>query len=161
MDELRACHPDIGLAITELDDDCSVTLAGHCENFTLTIQPGPGEIPARDVALIALWVNPFAMKKRRLLLAAGFTAYGTAAAASYLIHDIVDDRYRALRKHSGGVLPRLASLRTWPCFMVIEVKMIHDQVAEIRELAFAPLRDPGKPPWRVPATLPAPASARD
>jgi hypothetical protein len=146
---LCAKHPEIGLAIREsADQGCNVSLGGHSEDYEVKLQTGSNKIPDRDVALIIAWVNPFSLRKRRLLLCAGFTAYGTAAAAKYLVHDLLPHRYATLRASSHGILPSLLAPRTWPCFaMLIEARLINDQVVSIDELAFAALPDPGKPPW--------------
>jgi hypothetical protein len=145
---LKRQHPEIGFQLTESDTEgCKISLAGFSADFTLTCQ-NDSELPSRDLALIILWVNPTALQKRRLILCAGFTSYGTAAAARYVVNDIVVSRYRHLRKESKGALPSLYSPRRWPCFaMIIETSLINDQVVNVRERAFVPLPDPGRPPW--------------
>jgi len=65
-----------------------------------------------------------------------------------VVSDIIDTRYRQLRKRAKGALPSLYAPRKWPCFaMIIETSLINDQVVNIRERAFVALPDPGCPPW--------------
>lgn len=148
---LKSRHPEIRLTISESDKPrggVQIGLGDFCEDFRLTFQAANKKIPDRDLAVIVLWVNPLARQKRRLLLCAGITAYSTAGAAGYLVNDIVDYRYKQLRKANRRALPSLLSPGTWACFaMVIEVLLINDQITQIRECAFAPIPDPGRPPW--------------
>lgn len=148
IDHLRRQHPQCGLEIEESDDDgCAIALGDFRERFELIPQLANG-VPCRDLALIMLWVNPLIQVKRRLILCAGFTAYGTAAAADYLLSEVMTRRYDALRAAERATLPPLRSLSRWPCFaMVIEALLINDQVVQTKELAFVALPDPGPPPW--------------
>jgi hypothetical protein len=148
LNYLKQEHPEIGFELTESPEEgCKIALAGFSADYAATCQTA-SDIPANDLALILLWVNPTAPRKRRLLLCAGFTSYGTAAAAKYAVTDIIDTRYRRLRQRSKGALPSLYSVRQWPCFaMIIETSLINDQVVNIRERALVPLPDPGCPPW--------------
>lgn len=158
LTHLRAQYPDLRLSIKESPTDgCRMTLNDFSEAYSVCEQPDT-RIPTRDLALIVLWVNPLTLRKRRLVLCAGFTAYGTAAAASYLVDDILNCRIDELRKEHRS-LPSLWG-RRWLCFaMVIETHLIHDQVVDINERVFVPLDDPGCPPFRAPAS--SPDSARD
>jgi len=143
LGHLQARHPEIELDIAEAaPPGCSISLAGHTENYSFEKQPRGSAYPTRDVALIVVWANPLSLRRRRLLLCAGFTTYGTAAAASYLVHELPDIEYKLLRKRYRE-LPSLLSPRVWPCFaMLIEVMLINDQVVHRRRLAFTPLPDP-------------------
>jgi hypothetical protein len=146
IEHLKRQHPEIGFALHEADG-CRISLAGFSAEYDAACQDG-SDIPTRDFALILLWVNPTGVRKRRLLLCAGFTGYGTAAAAKYILADVIDSRYRQLRKEAKGRLPRLYVSREWPCFaMIIEAILVSDQVVDIRERAFVALPDPGCPPW--------------
>jgi hypothetical protein len=177
LEHLKSRHPDINFTISELGHPCGrikrvlkrlrpdnsngdvaipeshesgvrISLGGFCEDFKLTFQ-GSSEIPDRDLAVIVLWINPFARgKKRRFLLCAGVTAYGTAAAAAYVVNDLVDYRYRQLRKARKHALPSLFSPRRWACFaMIVEVLLQNDQAINLIERSFVALPDPGRPPW--------------
>jgi hypothetical protein len=150
VDHLHRQAPELGLRIEESDETgCVITVGTTTERFELQLQPG-SQVPARDLALIVLWVNPMTTVKRRLILCAGFTGYGTAAAARYLVNDVIPRRYERLRE----VHPELPNLwsRTWPCFaMLIEMIIVNDQSVEIREKAFVPLADPGRPPFGAPS----------
>ncbi len=149
LKHLKSCHPDINLHISEAGESgVRIGLGGFREDFKLTFQAS-SDIPDRDLAVIVLWINPFASgKKRRLLLCAGITAYGTAAAAAYIVNDLVDYRYHQLRKARKGALPSLLSVRHWACFaMVVEVLLQNDQAIDLIERSFVVLPDPGRPPW--------------
>jgi hypothetical protein len=139
-------YPEVNLRIEESEEDgCRMTLGEFSEEYSVCTQ-AESHLPTRDLALIVLWVNPLAVRKRRLIWCAGFTAYGTAAAASYLVDDIVNDRLKRLRREHRA-LPSLWS-RRWPCFvMVIEARLVNDQVVHVQERAFAVLEDPGCPPF--------------
>jgi len=149
LEYLSRQHPEIGFALTESDETgCTIALAGFSTDYDVVCQAGT-EIPTRDLAFVLLWVNPTTVKKRRLVLCGGFTGYGTAAAAKYLLDDIIDTRYRQLRRDARGILPPLYWGRRWPCFaMIVEARLVSDQVVDVRERAFVPLPDPGRPPWR-------------
>lgn len=156
IDHLKWMHPEIGLSLLESETDgCCISLDGFTANYDVECQPGT-EIPINDFALIVVWVNPLTPRKRRLLLCAGFTSYSTAAACKYLVTDIIETRYKRLRKASSGRLPPLYLSRKWPCFaMLIETTLVNDQVVNVQERAFAVLPDPGAPPWsRGDQTLP-------
>jgi hypothetical protein len=146
---LKDRHPDIGFTISESDESgVHIGLGGFYEDFGLAFQDAT-DIPERDLAVIVLWINPFARgKKRRLLLCAGITAYGTAAAAAYVVNDLVDYRYRQLRKARPRELPSLLSFRRWACFaMIVEVLLQNNQAVNLIERGFVALSDPGSPPW--------------
>jgi hypothetical protein len=148
LERLKSRYPDINFTISESDESgVHIGLGGFREDFKLTFQAS-SDIPDRDLAVIVLWINPFARgKKRRLLLCAGITAYGTAAAAAYIVNDLVDYRYRQLRKAQKGALPSLFALRRWACFaMVVEVLLQNDQAINLIERSFVALPDPGRPP---------------
>ena len=143
---LTARYPNLGLTIDESTEGCSMSLAGFADEYSVVPQTAQPDFPERDLALIVLWVNPIAVRKRRLVLCAGFTAYGTAAAARYLVDDILPHRLNRLRAEHT-TMPSLWSHK-WTCFaMLIETRLVNDQVIEVRELAFAPLDDPGCPPF--------------
>jgi hypothetical protein len=150
IEYLNALYPDVRLAITEAaEGPCGLALGEFRElDYKVERQGRKSIYPKRDLALIVLWVNPLTVKKRRLVLCAGFTAYGTAAAANYLVDELVNDRIKRLRDD----YPKLPKLwrRKWLCFaMLIEVKLINDQVVDVIERAFAPLEDPGSPPFQL------------
>lgn len=69
-----------------------------------------------DLGLIICWINPFTLRKRRAIYCAGFTGWGTSAAAKYLLTDFFDMRYRELRRERK--LPGVAR-RSWPCFVCV------------------------------------------
>jgi hypothetical protein len=144
--ELAARYPNLKLAIEESKDPgCSMGLGAASFPYEVVAQRD-SEIPETDIAVIVMWVNPFSLRKRRLLLCGGFTAYGTAAAARYLIHDVLNHRLSSLRREHQK-LPSLWG-SDWVCFaMLIELRLIHDQIVKVRELAFEPLADPGAPPF--------------
>ncbi len=156
LEHLNARYPELGLRIVEKepgDGGCWISLAEYSECYEVRHQAAT-DIPDRDLALIVLWVNPLTVRKRRLIWCAGFTAYGTSAAARYLVYRMLDDRLARLRSEHP-TLPSLRNIRRWVCFaMVIETKLVSNQVVEIRERAFVPLEDPGSPPFG-----PAPVSS--
>lgn len=149
LDHLRRMHPTIGFDLTE-EGGCSICLGGFSAHYELTCQDGT-PVPSSDFALILVWVNPTSVRKHRLLLCGGFTHFGTAAAARYLMTDVIETRYRRLRQQFKDDLPALYGNRRWPCFaMVIETTLVNDQVVDIQEVAFVPLPDPGTPPFSAP-----------
>lgn len=150
LERLKSHYPDVDFTIAESGNPgVHVSLGEFSEDFKLTFQACT-ETPDRDLAVIVLWINPFARgKKRRLLLCAGITAYGTAAAAAYVVNDVVDYRYHQLQKAQRGALPSLFSVRRWACFaMVVEVQLQNDQAINLVERSFVALPDPGRPPWK-------------
>lgn len=97
------------------------------------------ENPRTDLGLIVFWRNPFGFERRRAIFCAGFTGWGTAAAAHYVLHDFQTHRFPELRR--TGHLPALLS-RRWPCFLaVIEVTMAADKFLRFRELKLVALPD--------------------
>jgi hypothetical protein len=106
------------------------------------------QIPKKDFALIGMWINPLSPRKRRLIICAGFTGYGTAAAARYLVDNVMNDRYSKLRRRHH--LPFLWHPRRWCCFLLaLEITLANAQVIEMKERAFVPLADPGVPPLEL------------
>jgi len=80
------------------------------EGFDLKREDG---IPGADLFLILLARDLFVEDKTRNILCAGFTTYGTAAAAELLFHDLLTRRYwptaKQLRKSDGAAI--VASVR--------------------------------------------------
>lgn len=147
-------YPNLGLVIEETDAGCGLQLGQYSASYEVRLQP-ESHYPTNDLAVVVMWVNPLTVRKRRLVWCGGFTAYGTAAAASYLVDRVLTDRLARLREEHK-TLPSLWS-RKWICFaMVVEIKLVHDQVVEVAERAFVPLEDPGRPPFK---NQPAPAPA--
>jgi hypothetical protein len=147
VEHLQRCHPEMGLDIQQGPPAkaAAIELCGHKDTYEPTRQPGV-DIPDHDFALIVMWVNPTSTRKRRLILCAGFTAYGTEAAARYLVDDLMGHRYRKLRKARPG-LASVYSLRRWPCFaMVVKIVLMNGQAVDVIQRAFAVLPDPGRPP---------------
>jgi hypothetical protein len=143
---LNRCYPALGLQIMEGATGCKMALGSFAKTYDVAYQKGT-QLPSDDLALVVLWVNPIASEKRRLILCAGFTGYGTEAAASYLVGDFFESRYGRLRGE-GHALPSLYASSAWPCFvMAIEVVLVNDQPVDIVERAFAAISDPGSPPF--------------
>jgi len=142
-------YPKANLAyIDSKDRGCFLGLGEFAQQYELKLQAAR-DIPRNDFALVAMWVNPLSPHKRRLIVCAGFTAYGTAAAAQYLVTDFMNERYAKLQRRHG--LARLWHPRRWGCFLLaLEIRLANDQVVEVRERAFVPLPDPGAPPLALP-----------
>jgi len=144
IDHLRVCCPSLGLEIDELAV-ARMALDGVSHEYMFTPQEG-SDLPSYDLAFILFWVNPVAVRKRRLIVCGGFTTYGTAAAARYLVEDIRDTRLGALRRRNPS-MPRLWR-RRWTCFVaILEIRFVHDQAVEVIERKFVALDDPGIPPF--------------
>ncbi len=146
LEYLNAQYPNLGLSVTESPDLREIRLGTFSTgDYEPTVQAGT-QFPVNDYALIVLWVNPLTTRRRRLIWCGGFTAYSTAAAARYVMDDILSDRLARLRAQSPSI-PRLWDAN-WICFaMVIEVKLANDQVVDIKERGFCHLPDPGPPPF--------------
>lgn len=148
LDSLRERYADLDLEVHETDEP-RMRLGETTVPYLVRAQSVDCPIPERDIAVVAMWVNPLTTKKRRLIWCAGFTAYGTAAAAEYVTDDLYSDRYSTLREEHPHALPRLFPWRSaWPCFVaILDVRLVNDQAVSIREIAFRPLEDPGTPPF--------------
>lgn len=92
-----------------------------------------------DFALIVLWLNPFAFKRRRAVWCAGFTAAGTAVAASYVSDSLVA-RWKDKRRELG--------LSRWkfPSFAVLLAIEFRDEAEfDVSELNWLPIETPMLP----------------
>jgi len=139
VEHVQRRHPELHLDIQESQDGLGMSLGTFARAYDSATQP-ENKLPASDLAIIIFWVNPFTVRKRRLILCGGFTTYGTEAAARYLVEDVRDERLPHLR----GANPALASLwgQRWICFaMIVEVTIIGDQAVEVNEVAFRALDD--------------------
>lgn len=105
----RLCYPKSGIihdAATQ-----SMAIGGFKrEGFDLKRENG---IPGQDLFLILLARDLFIENRTRNILCAGFTTYGTAAAAELLFHDLLTRRYwqtaKQLKKSDGAAV--VASVR--------------------------------------------------
>lgn len=156
---LVAQYPELGLVFEDRTPDrCRVALGTFAAEYEQVDQCAFPGIPETDVALLVLWINPFATARRRGVLCAGFTSHGTAAAAQYLLGDFMTYRWRQRRRR---ILPgtrfakheeRLPSVFGWAQFAaVLKVTMVGDKPIDIKELAFAPLRPVRAPLPAMPA----------
>lgn len=144
LSHLVRCHPELGLGVTQTPARSEIRLGGSVHGYELVFQHNT-RIPTHDLAIIVVWVNPLPTRKRRLILCAGFTSQGTAAAAAYLVNELMKRYKRARREYRG--LPSLYFSRKWPCFVsVIESHFEHDQPVEFKVMGFELLTDPGCPP---------------
>ena len=132
--------------LNELYDDINVVFEDHkaeqakisvgsfSGSYDCTMQHRHPDFPTDDFALVVAWRNPFAHAKRRAILCAGFTYHGTAAAAHYLINEIIP---------RGGPLGceskwRYGLRRKWPCFVLaLSVQFSVDKPVLIEERAVA------------------------
>ena len=114
--------------------------------------------PPDDFGLIVAWRSPFTAQRRRAFLCAGFTSYGTAAAAEYLIRDLCHSKcrghrptfptrwhpHRQTKRYTGhDVLPPAVYFRRWPLFAtIVAFKMVDGSVvSRPKELVFVALED--------------------
>lgn len=145
LEYVHQFYPEAKLVyIDSKEHGCHLGLQDFMQPYKIEMQEG-SHIPKKDFALIGMWINPLSRRKRRLIICAGFTGYGTAAAARYLVNDVMNDRYKKLRR--AHRLPWLWHPRRWGCFLLaLEITLANAQVIEMKERAFVPLADPGVPP---------------
>lgn len=83
------------------------------------------EFPTKDFAIVIAWRNPFLNKRRRGILCAGFTSYGTSGGARWIFNDLPIVRYKKeFFRH--GKRPNFVS--------VLEIELLKDTILSIRPL---------------------------
>ena len=142
LNDFNLAYPDLAITRPECEGGRELRIGDYVRRFAIELQ-AQSENPRTDIGLIVFWKNPFSIRRRRAIFCAGFTGWGTAAAAHYVLNDFQCHRYRELRKSRH--LPRSRSQR-WPCFVaVIEVTMAADKFLRFRELRVVTLPDEDAP----------------
>jgi hypothetical protein len=133
LSAFNAANPELRIDREIKDDKRILRIGAWSETFTPQLQADG--TPANDLALLIVWKNPFAREQRRAVLCAGFTSWGTAAAAEYYCTDFFRFRYKQLRREHE--LPRARS-KKWPIFVTaLEVRMTGDAIVSTKERFFA------------------------
>jgi hypothetical protein len=129
----------------EKADHARISVGTFADSYDCRMQRRHAEYPTDDFALIVAWRNPFARRRRRAIMCAGFTYHGTAAAAKYLISEVIP-RGRPL-----GVEPmRRRGLRhTWPSFVLaLKIEFSADRAILVEERAVVQLPEPARLAFR-------------
>lgn len=92
------------------------------------------DIPDSDICLVVCWRNPFIESKRRAILCAGMSSYGTAAGTDYLFRYLLFDHQSTLRDH-------LDKSGNGDFAMVLDVEFSRDQPISFDVLAFQKIVD--------------------
>lgn len=150
LERLNLAYPDLRL-VWGRDADGTVRAGIGERAYDVGDAIGP---LGMDYGLIVVWINPFAIQRRRAILCAGITSHGTAAAASYLLGPVIEQRWQRLRRVGDEARPRLGA---WPAFVLVVKTVVGSdgRFGAVEELTFAPLDAPRDLPLVQPMRISA------
>lgn len=115
------------------DDEAGAVRLGdyHVSDYEFSTRD---EIPDSDICLIVCWKNPFTESKRRAIMCAGMSSYGTAAGTDYLFRYLLFD-------HQSTLLQHLKQSADGDFAMVLNVEFSRDQPITFEVLEFCKIAD--------------------
>jgi GNAT superfamily N-acetyltransferase len=141
LQHLREAYPTLKLHFNDECETNNYMILGKHAPFTYNwCVEADKRVPRYDLALVVLWINPYARSRRRSILCAGNTSYGTLAATEFVVGDGLSAFWKehrrtfsdvVRRRRRFGAFPsRLSPLR-WPHVAMVVKFTIPDGSAEV------------------------------